>query len=301
MIVLRTPDERFSNLPDYDFLPRYLSVMATDGTGLRMHYLDEGPRDGPIVLLLHGEPTWCFLYRQMIPGLVDAGCRVLAPDLIGFGRSDKPSERNDFTYAAHVDWLSQWLTAMDLTDVTLFCQDWGGLLGLRLVADHPGRFARVVASNTALPTGEDVGEGFRDWLAFSQSRPVMEVGRVVSGGITRKLSASEISAYDAPFPTVDYQAGALVFPTLVPVTPDNPATYDNLAAWKALEQFDKPFLTAFGDRDRVLGHLDVVLQTRIPGARGRDHVRLKSASHFSQEDEPDALVEAILSLMDVET
>jgi haloalkane dehalogenase len=234
----------------------------------------------------------------MIGPLADAGCRVLAPDLIGFGRSDKPIAREAYSYAANLDWLEQWFLKRDLGDVTLFCQDWGGLLGLRLVAAHPDRFARVLASNTALPDGSDMGDGFRQWRDFSQSRPDMEVGKVVARGVNRRLTPDEITAYDAPFPDVTYKAAVLTFPTLVPLGPEDREAAENRQAWSVLEQFKQPFLTAFGDRDPVLGHMDSVLQKRIPGARSQPHIRLESAGHFSQEDEAGQLVQALLTLMD---
>jgi haloalkane dehalogenase len=298
MEFLRTPDERFANLPGYAFTPHYDTVETRDGSTLRMHYLDEGRADGPVVLLLHGEPTWSYLYRSMISPLAAAGFRVLAPDLIGFGRSDKPITRAAYSYASNLDWLEQWFLKRDLRDVTLFCQDWGGLLGLRLVAAHPDLFARVLASNTALPDGSDLGDGFRQWRDFSQSRPDMEVGKVVARGVNRRLTPAEISAYDAPFPDVTYKAAVLTFPTLVPVGPDDCEAAENRQAWSSLEQFQKPFLTAFGDRDPVLGHMDSVLRERIPGAARQPHMRLESAGHFSQEDEAELFVHTLLKLMD---
>jgi haloalkane dehalogenase len=298
MEFLRTPDERFANLPGYAFTPHYDTVETRDGSTLRMHYLDEGRADGPVVLLLHGEPTWSYLYRSMISPLAAAGFRVLAPDLIGFGRSDKPITRAAYSYASNLDWLEQWFLKRDLRDVTLFCQDWGGLLGLRLVAAHPDLFARVLASNTALPDGSDLGDGFRQWRDFSQSRPDMEVGKVVARGVNRRLTPAEISAYDAPFPDVTYKAAVLTFPTLVPVGPDDCEAAENRQAWSSLEQFQKPFLTAFGDRDPVLGHMDTVLRERIPGAARQPHMRLESAGHFSQEDEAELFVHTLLKLMD---
>lgn len=297
MDFLRTPDDRFAKLSGYEFAPRYDTVEAGDGSTLRMHYLDEGPAHGPVILLLHGEPTWSYLYRFMIGPLAAAGFRVLAPDLIGFGRSDKPIARAAYSYASNLDWLEQWFLKRDLRDVTLFCQDWGGLLGLRLVAAHADRFARVLASNTALPDGSDLGDGFRQWRAFSQSRPDMEVGKVVARGVNRRLTPAEISAYDAPFPDVTYKAAVLTFPTLVPVGPDDCEVAENRQAWSALEQFRKPFLTAFGDRDPVLGHMDTVLRNRIPGAAGQPHIRLELAGHFSQEDEAERFVHTLLKLM----
>jgi len=298
MEFLRTPDERFANLPGYAFTPHYDTVETRDGSTLRMHYLDEGRADGPVVLLLHGEPTWSYLYRSMISPLAAAGFRVLAPDLIGFGRSDKPITRAAYSYASNLDWLEQWFLKRDLRDVTLFCQDWGGLLGLRLVAAHPDLFARVLASNTALPDGSDLGDGFRQWRDFSQSRPDTEVGKVVARGVNRRLTPAEISAYDAPFPDVTYKAAVLTLPALVPVGPDDCEAAENRQAWSSLEQFQKPFLTAFGDRDPVLGHMDTVLRERIPGAARQPHMRLESAGHFSQEDEAELFVHTLLKLMD---
>jgi haloalkane dehalogenase len=234
----------------------------------------------------------------MISPLAAAGFSVLAPDLIGFGRSDKPIARAAYSYASNLDWLEQWFLKRDLRDVTLFCQDWGRLLGLRLVAAHPDLFARVLASNTALPDGSDLGDGFRQWRDFSQSRPDMEVGKVVARGVNRRLTPAEMSAYDAPFPDVIYKAAVLTFPTLVPVGPNDCEAAENRQAWSSLEQFQKPFLTAFGDRDPVLGHMDTVLRERIPGAARQPHMRLESAGHFSQEDEAELFVHTLLKLMD---
>ena len=293
MQVLRTPDNRFENLPDWNFAPHYADVTdAATGQGLRMAYVDEGPRDGRTVLLLHGEPSWSYLYRHLIPALVAAGHRVLAPDLIGFGRSDKPADRADYTYERHVAWLSQWFTGLGLQDVTLFCQDWGGLLGLRLVAAFPERFAGVVVANTGLPIGAGFSEGFTQWLAFSQSTPDLPIGRIVDGGTARALSADEVAAYDAPFPDATYKAGACQFPTLVPITPEHGSVEENKAAWAVLTQFDKPFVTAFSDADPITAGGDRVFQKMVPGAQGQPHVTL-SGAHFLQEDCPDDIVAVI--------
>lgn len=292
MKALRTPDAAFSNLTDYSFLPNYREVNTNGSPALRMHFVDEGPRDAPPILLMHGEPTWSYLYRKFIPPLTAKGHRVLAPDLIGFGKSDKPSERDDYSYERHVGWMSDWLTQLDLTGITLFCQDWGGLIGLRLVAAFPERFARLIISNTGLPVGESIGEGFDGWLAFSQSVPHFPTGRIVNGGCLRELTESEIVAYDAPFPDENYMAGALQFPTLVPITAQHPSVAENKAAWKVLKAFDKPVLVCFGDSDRVLGHLDTEFQQRIVGARGQPHFKIH-ASHFCQEDCPEELVALI--------
>ncbi|MEQ1730518.1 MAG: haloalkane dehalogenase, partial [Vicinamibacterales bacterium] len=239
MDVLRTPDERFDNLPDFPFAPRYRDVANPAGEPLRVHYLDEGPRDAPPILLLHGEPSWCYLYRRMIPLLVAAGHRVLAPDLIGFGRSDKPVRRDDYTFERHVDWTSDWLTQLDLRDVTLFCQDWGGLIGLRLIARFPERFSAVVAANTGLPEGgKRAPLPFRLWLAFSQYVPRLPIGWLISKGCVRGLSAAEQRAYDAPFPDERFKAGARQFPALVPITDAHASVAECKAAWQVLERFD---------------------------------------------------------------
>jgi len=289
MRVLRTPDERFSDLPDYPFAPHYLTVTDADGTDLRIHYLDEGRPDAPIVLLMHGEPSWSYLYRKFVPALVAKGYRVIAPDLIGFGKSDKPAERTDYTYERHVAWMRDWLTALGLTGITLFCQDWGGLIGLRLVAAFPDRSARLVIANTGLPVGTGSSPGFDAWLAFSQNVPNFPVGFIVNGGTTRELSAAEIAAYDAPFPDESYKEGARQFPTLVPVTPDHPSVAENRAAWAVLERFERPVLTAFADNDAVTRGGEKVFIERIPGARDQLHVIVKDAGHFLQEDKPEAL------------
>lgn len=293
MKVLRTPESAFDGLEDFPFDPHYLEIAdPRDGTALRIHYVDEGPRDAKPILLMHGEPTWSYLYRKIIPPLANRGYRVLAPDLVGFGKSDKPAAQSDYDYERHVRWMSSWLTALDLTAITLFCQDWGGLIGLRLVTAFPNSFARLIVSNTGLPVGESIGEGFDGWLAFSQSVPQFPAGRIVNGGCLRELSNHEIAAYDAPFPDESYKSGARQFPTLVPITPEHASVAENQAAWQILEGFEKPVLVCFGDSDRVLGHLDIEFQQRIPGARGQAHRRLH-ASHFCQEDCPEELVDLI--------
>ena len=295
MTVLRTPDERFQGLDGYDFAPNYLAV---DGGSLRIHYVDEGPRDGPVVLLLHGEPSWSYLYRKMIPPLAAAGARALAPDLVGFGRSDKPAAVGDYTYQRHVDWMGEWLRALDPSDVTLFCQDWGGLIGLRLVAAEPERFARVVASNTFLPTGDAVpSEAFLAWRKFSQEVPVFPTGGIIQGGTARGISDAVRAGYDAPYPDESFKAGARAFPPLVPVSLDDPAAPANKAAWQVLERFDRPFLTLFGDSDPVTAGADRLLQARIPGAAGQPHRTIVRAGHFIQEDAGEELAYEIVRFM----
>ena len=289
MEILRTPDERFLGLPGWPFAPHYSTV-----DGLRIHYVDEGPRDAAPVLLLHGEPSWSYLYRRMIPPLVAQGHRVLAPDLVGFGRSDKPARRTDYTYARHVAWMLAWLRDLEVRRATLFCQDWGGLIGLRLVAAEPDRFERVVASNTFLPTGDEhVGRAFRLWRLASQWLPVFPTGRIVASGCARPLDPAMRAAYDAPFPSRRYQAGARQFPTLVPARPDDPESEANRAAWRVLEAWRKPFLTAFASRDPITRGADRRLQAKIPGTAGQPHTTIHKAGHFVQEDAGEELADVI--------
>ena len=285
MEALRTPEERFADLPGFPYEPRYVEVGSGDDR-LRMAYVAEGPADGEPVLLLHGEPSWSFLYRRVIPGLVDAGLRVVAPDLIGFGRSDKPTRPEDYTYARHVEWLRQALFhRLDLRGLTLVGQDWGGLLGLRLVAEHPDRFARVVAANTGLPTGDHrMSDAFLAWQRFAATSRRFDVGRVIGNGTLSDLPPEVVAAYDAPFPDDSYKAGARVFPSLVPTRPDDPASAANRAAWEALARWDRPFLTAFSDGDPITAGAERVFQKLVPGASGQQHVTLRGGGHFLQED-----------------
>lgn len=290
MQTLRTPDERFTDLPDFPFAPHYVDIPSGDPAGetatLRVHHLDEGPADGRVVLLMHGEPSWSFLYRSMIPVLVDAGYRCIAPDLVGFGRSDKPATRADYTYQRHVDWMRAALfDALDLRDVVLVCQDWGGLIGLRLLAEHPDRFAGACAANTFLPTGDhDPGEAFKRWREFSQNVETFPVGFIVNSGCTTDLAPDVVAAYDAPFPDETYKEGARQFPVLVPTTPDDPAAAPNRRAWETLRAFDKPFLCAFGDSDPITAGNDRVLLRDIPGTKGQPHTTIEGGGHFLQED-----------------
>ncbi len=286
MRALRTPDERFRDLPGFDFEPRYVTVPSEDGSALRMAYVDEGPRDAEVVLLLHGEPSWSFLYRDVIRELTAAGLRAVAPDLIGFGRSDKPALREDYTYQRHVDWMLAFMEAADLGRVTLFCQDWGGLIGLRVVAEEPHRFERVAAGNTFLPTGDQKpSDAFFAWRTFSQTVPELPIGFIVKSGCARKVSPEVMAAYDAPFPDETYKSGARAFPALVPAAPDDPASEPNRRAWTSLEAFTRPFVTLFGDSDPITRGADRALQARIPGAKGQAHTTLVRAGHFLQEDD----------------
>jgi haloalkane dehalogenase len=327
MQFFRTPDERFENLADYPFAPHYLQIADTEGGELRMHYLDEGAKDGPVVLLLHGQPTWSYLYRHMIPPLVAAGFRVLAPDLIGFGRSDKPASTQDYTYARHISWMSEWLLALDLRGITVFFQDWGSLIGLRLVAAYPERFDHVVLANGGLPTSmvpaqytaylkeayltlpvvkaEELGERFRDtsgipgflyWRKFCAESPQLDIGNLMAAISTTPITAEVERAYRAPFPDQEYLAGARRFPSLVPVFRDEPEVEENTAAWEVLRRFDKPFMLAFSDNDPVTAGGDKKFLAEVPGAQGVKHRTITNAGHFLQEDQPAQCVQAILDI-----
>jgi haloalkane dehalogenase len=301
--VLRTPDDRFAALPDFGFAPHYVLVPSGERDGidtLRVHYLDEGPRDAPeTVVCLHGEPSWCFLYRKVVRVLVAAGHRVLVPDLVGFGRSDKPTKRTDHTYARHVEWLRAALfDELALSGVTLVGQDWGGLLGLRLVAEHPDRFRRVVVANTGLPTGDQaMTDAFLAWQRFSQEVPELAVGRIVRSGTLLGLADDVAAAYDAPFPDERYKEGARQMPALVPTRPDDPAAEANRRAWAALRGFDRPFLCAFSDGDPITRGATRQFIEAVPGAAGQEHVTIEGAGHFLQEDKGDELGAAIAAFV----
>ena len=287
MEVQRTPEECFEGLPGWPYLPHYTEVEAGDGsdTLLRIAHVDEGPRDAAPILMMHGEPSWSYLYRHMIPLLVDAGHRVVAPDLVGFGRSDKPVDQESYTYERHVDWMLQWLRAVDLSGTTLVCQDWGGLIGLRLLAAEPDRFARAVVANTFLPTGaRPAGEAFLNWQRFSQEVEVFDCGFIVNMGSTTDLPDDVVAAYNAPFPDDRSTAGARRFPMLVPTSPDDPSAAANRAAWDVLEAWDKPLVTAFSDRDPVTAGGERAFIDRVPGAAGQPHRTITGGGHFLQED-----------------
>jgi haloalkane dehalogenase len=299
MQTLRTPDERFADLPDFGYEPRYADVPDQDGGTLRMAWVEDGPPDGAVVLLLHGEPSWSFLYRKMIPPLAGAGLRVIAPDLVGFGRSDKPAAISDHSYARHVEWVrSLVFDALDLRQVTLVGQDWGGLIGLRLAAEHPDRFARIVAANTGLPTGDhDMPEIWHRFRVAMQTAPQIDIARFVASGCRRPLTAEVLAAYDAPFPDEAYQAGARAMPGLVPYRPDDPASDANRAAWAALAASPTPALVAFSDSDPITGAMGPILQRVLPGAQGREHPVIRDAGHFLQEDAGAELAAAILKFV----
>ncbi|MCP4301983.1 MAG: haloalkane dehalogenase [Gammaproteobacteria bacterium] len=290
MRTLRTPESRFEKLPDYDFNPNYMDV-----DGVRMHYVDEGPREGDVVLLLHGEPSWSYLYRFMIPPLSAAGLRVIAPDLIGFGKSDKPTRKKDYSYAIHVAWVKHFIETLNLNDITLFCQDWGSLIGLRVAAENEHRFARIALGNGGMPTGDQaMPKAFKVWRAFARYSPWFPIGKIIQRGTITELSDDIVAAYDAPFPSSKYKAGARAFPTLVPTRPDDPASDANRAAWKVFAEWQKPFLTTFSNRDPITRGGEVPWQETVPGAKNREHVKVKNAGHFLQEDKGPELADVLL-------
>lgn len=295
MKVLRTPDERFQHLPGYSFSPNYIQV----SDDLRMHYVDEGPKDSKeVVLLLHGEPSWSYLYRTMIPVFVNAAYRTIAPDLIGFGRSDKPSEQSDYSYAKHLEWTEEIITQLDLTNITLFCQDWGGLIGLRLAIKFKERFSRIVVGNSMLPTGQGKpNDAFLAWQKFSQTSPVFDIGRVLQQATVSKLSDEIVAAYDAPFPDDSYKAGARIFPSLVPTSTDDPQSQNNMLAWQELLKWKKPFLTLFSDSDPIMKGLEVIFQNKIPGCQGQPHEIIQGGGHFLQEDKGKEIAEKVVAFM----
>ena len=280
MKIIRTPESRFENLPDYPFKPHYINV-ADD---LRLHYLEEGPPNAPTILLLHGEPSWSFLYRKMIPILVDNGFHIIAPDLIGFGKSDKPTAPSDYTYQRHVHWIKQCIKQLDLHNIILFCQDWGGLLGLRIATEMKDRFSMIIASNTALPIGKiPLPQSFLTWRTFSQESPHFNIGKVIDKGTVVPLSKDVIAAYNAPFPTEEYKAGARIFPSLVPTKFDDHESAKNRNAWTILSSWKKPFLTLFGTEDHIMKGAEKIFQQIIPGTKGQPHALLH-AVHFIQEE-----------------
>ncbi|MEO0418151.1 MAG: haloalkane dehalogenase [Pseudomonadota bacterium] len=296
MQILKADPARFAAIPDYPFAENWIEIDLGEGYKGRMHYLDEGPKDGPPVLLFHGEPSWSFLYRKMIPILVDAGFRCLAPDLIGFGKSDTPDDVAFYTYARHTSWLKQWRDAVVPEPAALFCQDWGGLLGLRMVGDEPERFTCVVASNTFLPTGGTPSTAFLMWREFAKSSPEFKIGELLQRATATERTPEEIAAYDAPFPDEASKAGARAFPQLVPVEDGMDGIAENIEAWKGLSAYEKPFLTLFGEDDPVTGGLAPMLIERIAGAKGQPHGTLSTCGHFCQEDRPVELAQGVIDM-----
>jgi haloalkane dehalogenase len=294
MKVLRTPEDRFAGLPGFGYPPRY-----AEADGLRLAYVQTGPADGEPVLLLHGEPSWSFLYRRVMPVLAAAGLRAIAADLVGFGRSDKPAEVGDHSFARHVEWIRALaFDRLDLHGLTIVGQDWGGLIGLRLVAEHPDRFARVVAANTGLPTGDqpmpDVWLRFREVVRTAKT---LSVSRLVQAGCQTSLPPEVLAAYEAPFPDPSFAAAPRAMPELVPTSPDDPAAEANRAAWRQLASWEKPFLVAFSDRDPITGSMAPVLARTVPGAAGIDHPVIAGAGHFLQEDAGEQLGNVIVDFI----
>ncbi len=293
MKILQTPDDRFKDLIDFPFKPNYLDV-----DDLRIHYVDEGKNDSEVILLMHGEPSWSFLYRFMIPPLLEAGFRVIAPDLVGFGRSDKPTEQTDHTYQKHVEWIKKWLLSLNLKNLTLFCQDWGSLIGLRVAIENQDRFKRIILANGGLPTGEQqMGEAFTNWREFSRTATEFNIASIIQSGTIKKLSKKEIEAYDAPFPDDNYKAGARILPSLVPISVEDPEHEANTKAIELFKQWDKPFLTAFSDGDPITKGGERFWQKHVPGAKGQNHTTIKGAGHFLQEDKGEELAQVIIEFI----
>ena len=294
MKILRTPDERFQDLPEFPFEPHYLEVEE-----IRIHYVDEGSMEGKVILLMHGEPSWCYLYRHMIPLLVKAGYRVIAPDLVGFGRSDKPQEQNDHTYYKHVEWIIKWLKKFDLQDITLFCQDWGALIGLRVAIENQERFHRIVLSNGGLPTGEQrMSKAFLEWQEFSRNAKKFDIKRIIQSATVKNLSKEVLKAYDAPFPDDRYKLGPRIMPSLVPTTINDPEHDTNVRAIEQFKKWEKPFLTAFSDKDPITRGTEKFWKENIPGARGQNHIIVKDGGHFIQEDRGPELVDIIVDFIE---
>lgn len=333
MKVLRTPDDRFRDLPGFPFAPHYTEVPDGEGGTLRIHHVDEGPRDGAVVLCMHGQPTWSYLYRHMIPILTGAGLRAVAPDLVGFGRSDKPAAREDYTYQRQVDWLTAWLTANDLSGITLVCQDWGGLIGLRLAAENPERFDRIVVANTGLPIPENVpAERIAAYREFREKAPTptlpemaqaigktapekreltfgywqkwtwetedLPVGLVIAGTVDgRTLTPEEVAAYDAPFPDASFKMGPRAMPSQVPILPDDPSVPANRRAWEVFQKWEKPFLCASTDNDPVTRGADRPFREGVPGAQGQPHTTIEGGGHFLQEGRGDVLAKIVIDFV----
>ena len=294
MKVLRTPDKRFANLLDYPFKPNY-----TQHENIRIHYVDEGNSEEEVVLLVHGEPSWSYLYRKMIPIISDFGYRVIAPDLVGFGKSDKLINQEDYTYKKHVEWITKFIENLELMNITLFCQDWGGLIGLRIVTEQAYRFKRIIASNTFLPTGDyNAPDAFLSWQQFSQNIPVFNVSKIIESGCANKINDEIRAAYDAPFPDESYKAAARRFPMIVPTKPNDPASQSNREAWEKLKQWKKPFLTAFSDSDPITAGGDKIFHKLIPGCKGMPHKTIINAGHFLQEDKGPELGQMIVDFID---
>ena len=294
MNYLRTPEERFKNLPDYSFTENYITVKG----GPRMHFVDEGSENEQVVVMLHGEPSWSYLYRKMIPVFVENGYRAIAPDLIGFGKSDKPSEMTDYTYQNHIDWLEPIFAHLKLKNITLFIQDWGGLLGLRLLEKYDSIIDRVVAANTFLPAGHfEPNKAFSKWREFSQKSPDFDIGTVLNKATITDLSEEVIAAYDAPFPDDSYKAGARIFPSIVPFGDTNPECLTNRKVWAFLMKYEKPFLTLFSDSDPIMKGVEQFFISQVPGAKNMPHDIIKGGGHFLQEDKGEEIAKKVVAFI----
>ncbi|MHA1454218.1 MAG: haloalkane dehalogenase, partial [Promethearchaeota archaeon] len=292
----RTPEHRFKNLDNYPFTPNYITV-----NDIRIHYVDEGPKDAEPILLMHGEPSWSYLYRNIIPALVKEGFRVLAPDLVGFGKSDKPAKQSDYTYASHLHWIQSWLDQVDLNNITMFCQDWGSLIGLRLAVANKDRFKRIILANGGMNAPRPGSRGppkvFLNWRKFSQKSPILPIGYIMQRGTYGEISREVKKAYNAPFPGPKYKAGARIFPSLVPIYPDEPEAINNIKAWDEYGKWDIPFLTAFSDKDPITRRGAKIAQKLALGAKDREHPIVKNAGHFLQEEKPEEIVKIILEFI----
>lgn len=290
MNVLRTPEERFKDLKDWPYKPKYIEI-----DGMRMHYVDEGPSNADPILLLHGEPTWAYLYRTMIPVLTAAGHRIVAPDFFGFGRSDKPDDPQAYTSDSHTNWTKAFVEKLDLKKINFLGQDWGGNIGLRLMADDPNRFNKVVLSNTFLREGNGwPSDGFKSFWTYMKNAPKIHAGGIMKGAYLNTPPDHVIAAFDAPFPDDSYLAGVRRFPMMVPLEPDHPSTKPHKEAWAKLEKYEKPVLTAFSDKDPVLGMQYKIFQERIPGCKGQPHTTIQGAGHFIQEEKGPELAEVMI-------
>jgi haloalkane dehalogenase len=303
--VLRTPEARFAGLADFPFTPRYVSLSDPRSGSLRMAAIDEGPRAAPVALLLHGEPTWSYLYRKIIPHVTAAGFRAVAPDFVGFGRSDKLASRSDYSYEAYVSWLRTFVESLDLTRITLVVQDWGGPIGLRVLAEEPQRFSAVLAANTILPNCEPPPRGIREWpgtiienwVATAAAASDLPVSGIIAAVCRRAPAAEVLQAYDAPFPDASFKSGVLAFPGLIPIRADMPGIAENRKAWAVLEKFEKPFMTAFSDADPTTAPWAEVFRRRVPGAAGQPHTTIRDAGHFLQEEQGEALAAVLVQLL----
>lgn len=294
--ILKNDPSDFEGLKEWEYKENFYTLKTGYGD-MNIHYIDEGSSSEDTVLLLHGEPDWGYIYRKFIDPLVAAGARVVVPDLPGFGKSDKLSERSSYTYEKYVNWMETWMKDLELNNITLFGQDWGGLIGLRLVAENEDMFKNVVISNTALPTGDiSAGKAFEDWKNYAQTVENFHAGGIIKGGTVKGLDQYVIDAYNAPFPDDSYKEAARQFPMLVPVTPDNPSSQKNREAWEVLKNWNKPFLCVFSEQDQIFNGVDKAFTKLIPGCQNQPHKTIQGG-HFIQEDNPEECIEAILHVL----